>query len=172
MPLLNSHALTAADSLFTKYIILQKNKHLLYSIKLLFQHQRIPNLIQMAFHTCVGGCDGCLNFADQNNKGMPVRLSVYPPISLVSLYVTVFLSVCLSVCLCSCLCIFPSGCLHLCLSICLSVCPVILTQESAVWALVINDCCQLYIDVFMPQDWEGVMPKSDAYVTEKYCHSL
>lgn len=33
------------------------------------QHEMIPNLVQMVFHVCVGGCDGCLNLDEPDNKG-------------------------------------------------------------------------------------------------------
>lgn len=29
----------------------------------------IPNLVQLVFHTCIGGCDGCINFKEPGNKG-------------------------------------------------------------------------------------------------------
>lgn len=34
----------------------------------------IPNLVQMVFHVCVGGCDGCLNLNTPDNKGEPSTL--------------------------------------------------------------------------------------------------
>ncbi|XP_067939208.1 putative ascorbate peroxidase [Watersipora subatra] len=30
----------------------------------------LPNLVQLVFHTCIGGCDGCLNFAERDNRGL------------------------------------------------------------------------------------------------------
>ena len=31
------------------------------------QRELLPRLVQLAFHDCVGGCDGCLNIQDPNN---------------------------------------------------------------------------------------------------------
>ncbi|XP_067933049.1 putative ascorbate peroxidase [Watersipora subatra] len=33
-------------------------------------HEMIPNLLQLVFHTCMGGCDGCINFNDRANRGL------------------------------------------------------------------------------------------------------
>ncbi|CAH1786793.1 unnamed protein product [Owenia fusiformis] len=32
----------------------------------------IPGFVRVAFHDCVGGCDGCLNHSDENNAGLSV----------------------------------------------------------------------------------------------------
>ncbi|KAF6032613.1 hypothetical protein EB796_009085 [Bugula neritina] len=33
-------------------------------------HEMIPNLIQLVFHTCIGGCDGCINEEEPANRGL------------------------------------------------------------------------------------------------------
>ena len=32
--------------------------------------RKLPKLVQLGFHTCVGGCDGCLDLSNPDNKGM------------------------------------------------------------------------------------------------------
>ncbi|KAF6029159.1 hypothetical protein EB796_012556 [Bugula neritina] len=32
--------------------------------------ERIPNMVQLVFHSCVGGCDGCINTNSPSNKGL------------------------------------------------------------------------------------------------------
>ena len=33
------------------------------------QEEWLPNLVQLVFHSCIGGCDGCLNFEEKDNIG-------------------------------------------------------------------------------------------------------
>ena len=35
------------------------------------QRNRVANFLQLIFHSCIGGCNGCINMNTQDNKGRP-----------------------------------------------------------------------------------------------------
>ncbi|CAH1783712.1 unnamed protein product [Owenia fusiformis] len=43
-------------------------------------HPRIGGLVRLAFHDCVGGCDGCVNLANSDNAGLQIYINDLEPV--------------------------------------------------------------------------------------------
>jgi hypothetical protein len=39
-----------------------------------------PKYVRLGFHDCVGGCDGCVDMSDDNNRGLDIPIRELEPI--------------------------------------------------------------------------------------------